>query len=260
MRFVGVIPARWQSTRFPGKMLAPIAGKPLIQWVVEGTRRSRLLDEVIVATDEKRIFDFIHDCFGEAAPGKQLRPVSAVMTRPDHPSGTDRVAEAVRSVRCDIVVNIQGDEPLVRAAIIDQLARALARDRAAVMATLAREAAAEDLGNPNVVKLIVNRQGRAIYFSRHAIPYLRDAASEPMGERLKRFRFLKHPGMYAYRRDFLLKLVKLPPSPLELAERLEQLRVIENGYAIKVVETAHDSIGVDTPEDVARVEAVLRKL
>lgn len=248
MKFIGVIPARWASTRFPAKMIALIAGKPLIQRVVEQARRSKLLDEVIVATDDKRIADCV------AAVGGR-----AVMTRPDHPSGTDRVAEVVRKIRCDIVVNIQGDEPLVSPTVIDQLARALARDRSASMATLAQAASAEDLDNANVVKMIVNRQGRAIYFSRHAIPYVRDAANESMTERLKRFRFLKHPGMYAYRRDFLLKLVRLPPSPLELAERLEQLRVIENGYAIKVVETAHASIGVDTLEDVARVEALLRK-
>jgi len=240
-------------------MLAPIAGKPLIQWVVEGARRSRLLNEVIVATDEQRILDFINGVFAKGQSDKQVRPVRAVMTRRDHPSGTDRVAEAVRRVPCDIVVNIQGDEPLVQAAVIDQLARALARDRAAVMATLAREASAEDLETPNVVKLIVNRQGRAIYFSRHAIPYVRDAANEPMDQQLKRFRFLMHPGMYAYRRDFLLRLVKLPPSPLELAERLEQLRVIENGYAIKVVQTTHQTVGVDTPDDVARVERMMKE-
>ena len=248
MKYIGVIPARWASTRFPAKMIAPIAGKPLIQRVVERARQSKLLAEVIVATDDQRIADCV------AAIGGR-----AVMTRADHPSGTDRVAEVARKIRCDIVVNIQGDEPLVEPAVIDDLARALARDRSASMATLAQEAGAQDLENPNVVKMIVNRQGRAIYFSRHAIPYLRDAAAEPVTARLKRFRFLKHPGMYAYRRDFLLKLVKLPPSPLELAERLEQLRVIENGYTIKVVETTHVSIGVDTPEDVARVESLLRK-
>lgn len=248
MKFIGVIPARWASTRFPAKMIAPIAGKPLIQHVVERARQSKLLDEVIVATDDARIADCV------AAIGGR-----AVMTRADHPSGTDRVAEVARKIRCDIVVNIQGDEPLVSPVVIDQLARALARDHSASMATLAQAASVGDLDNPNVVKMIVNRQGRAIYFSRHAIPYVRDAANESMTERLKRFRFLKHPGMYAYRRDFLLKLVRLPPSPLELAERLEQLRVIENGYAIKVVETTHTSVGVDMPEDVARVEALLRK-
>ena len=248
MKYIGVIPARWASTRFPAKMIAPIAGKPLIQRVVERARQSKLLAEVIVATDDQRIADCV------AAIGGR-----AVMTRADHPSGTDRVAEVARKIRCDIVVNIQGDEPLVEPAVIDDLARALARDRSASMATLAQEAGAQDLENPNVVKMIVNRQGRAIYFSRHAIPYVRDAASEPVTARLKQFRFLKHPGMYAYRRDFLLRLVRLPPSPLELAERLEQLRVIENGYTIKVVETTHASVGVDTPEDVARVESLLRK-
>ena len=251
MKYLGVIPARWASTRFPAKMIASIAGKPLIQWVVERASQSRLLDEIVVATDDERIASVV------AKAG--VANARAVMTRPDHPSGTDRVAEVARKIRCDVVVNIQGDEPLVQPAMIDQLARSLARDREAVMATLAKAAAAEDIDNPNVVKLIVNRQGRAIYFSRHAIPYVRDAANEPAAERLKRFRFLRHPGMYAYRRDFLLKLVKLPPSPLELAERLEQLRVIENGYTIKVVETTYDSIGVDMPEDVARVEAMMKR-
>ncbi|MBI5393799.1 MAG: 3-deoxy-manno-octulosonate cytidylyltransferase [Verrucomicrobia bacterium] len=257
MKFIGVIPARWQSTRFPGKMLTPIAGKPLIQWVAERASRSRLLSEVIVATDHQPVADCVA---AFVAADKRLRGrVRAVMTRPDHPSGTDRVAEVARKILCDIVVNIQGDEPLLQPAMIDQLARALARDRTAVMATLAKAATADELDNPNVVKLIVNRQGRAIYFSRHAIPYLRDAVKEAAGERLKRFRFLKHPGMYAYRRDFLLKLVKLPPSPLELAERLEQLRVIENGYTIKVVETKIESIGVDAPADVARVETLIKE-
>jgi len=257
MKFIGVIPARWQSTRFPGKMLAPIAGKPLIQWVAERASRSHLLSEVIVATDHRPVADCVT---AFVAADKRLRNrVRAVMTRPDHPSGTDRVAEVARKIPCDIVVNIQGDEPLVQPAMIDQLARALARDREAVMATLAKAATAGELDNPNVVKLIVNRQGRAIYFSRHAIPYLRDVAKEAAEVRLQRFRFLKHPGMYAYRRDFLLTLVKLPPSPLERAERLEQLRVIENGYAIKVVETRIESIGVDAPGDVARVESLIQE-
>ncbi len=248
MKYIGVIPARWASTRFPAKMIAPIAGKPLIQRVLERARQAKLLSEVIVATDDQRIADCVAAIGGRAG-----------MTQPDHPSCTDRVAEGARKIRCDIVVNIQGDEPLIEPCVIDSLARALAKDRSASMATLAQVAEEQDLENPNVVKMIVNRQGRAIYFSRHAIPYVRDAAAESAAKRLKRFRFLKHPGMYAYRRDFLLKLVKLPPSPLELAERLEQLRVIENGYTIKVVETAHSSIGVDTPEDVARVESLLRK-
>jgi 3-deoxy-manno-octulosonate cytidylyltransferase (CMP-KDO synthetase) len=257
VKYIGVIPARWESSRFPGKVLAPIAGKPLIQWVAERAAGSRLLSRVIVATDHQPVADFIA---GVAAADRRLAGrLSAVMTRPDHPSGTDRVAEVARKIRCDTVVNIQGDEPLVQPAMIDQLARALARDRGAVMATLAKAATAEELDNPNVVKLIANRQGRAIYFSRHAIPYLRDAVKETADERLKRFRFLKHPGMYAYRRDFLLRLVKLPPSPLELAERLEQLRVVENGYAIKVVETAIESVGVDTPQDVPRVEALMKR-
>ena len=244
MRILGVIPARYGSTRFPGKPLALIAGKPLIQHVVEQCRKARTLSDVVVATDDPRI--------AEAA-----RPFCRVeLTRPDHPSGTDRVAEVATRSEADAVVNVQGDEPLIPPAVIDAVAGALDRWEMATAATLIRRP--EDYDNPNVVKVVADAAGRALYFSRRTIPYLREAASRPVREQLAAFPFLKHLGIYGYRRDTLLRLVRWPVSPLESAEKLEQLRALEHGIAIAVVQVDYDGVGVDTPEDVARVEQVLK--
>ena len=244
MKILGLIPARYASTRFPGKPLHPIAGKPLIQHVVERCKLARSLSEVIVATDDARIRDVVRKfCRVE-------------MTRPDHPSGSDRIAEVAARCACEAVVNIQGDEPLIEPNVIDAVVAALAVNEMSTAATLIGEPTEYD--NPNVVKVVVNSAGRALYFSRRTIPYLRDAASRSVAEQLAAFPFLKHLGIYGYRRETLLRLVKYPVSPLEAAEKLEQLRALENGIAIAVVKVNYDGVGVDTQEDVARVEALLK--
>ena len=243
MKVVGIIPARYASTRFPGKPLALIAGKPLIQRVVEQCQKAKSLAEVIVATDDTRIRDLAQKfCRVE-------------MTSPAHPSGSDRIAEVVGKISCDAAVNIQGDEPLIDPSVIDSVASALTNCEMSTAATRIKNPA--ELDNPNVVKVVVNAAGRALYFSRRTIPYLREAASGSTSEQLAAFAFLKHLGIYGYRRETLLRLVKFPVSPLEVAEKLEQLRALENGIQIAVVKVDYDSVGVDTPEDVARVERLL---
>ena len=243
MKIIGIIPARFASTRFPGKPLALIAGRPLIQHVVEQCQKAKSLTEVIVATDDPRI--------GEAAQNF----CRVELTRPDHPSGSDRIAEVAARCACDAVVNIQGDEPLIDPAVIDAVANALAQNEMSTAATPIKNLS--ELDNPNVVKVVVNAAGRALYFSRRTIPYLREAASRPVPEQLAAFLFLKHLGIYGYRRETLLRLVRFPVSPLENAEKLEQLRALENGIGIAVVKVDYDSIGVDLPEDVKRVENIL---
>ena len=243
MRIIGIIPARYASTRFPGKPLALIAGKPLIQRVVEQCKQAKSLSEVIVATDDDRI----------AQVAREFCRVE--MTRADHPSGSDRIAEVASRCECDALVNIQGDEPLIEPAVIDAVAGALAREEMSTAATPI--ANATDYDNPNVVKVVVNAAGRALYFCRRTIPFLREAASRSVSEQLAAFPFLKHLGIYGYRRETLLRLVKFPVSPLENAEKLEQLRALENGIQIAVVKVDYDSVGVDAPEDVAKVEKLL---
>ncbi|HKI71269.1 MAG TPA: 3-deoxy-manno-octulosonate cytidylyltransferase [Verrucomicrobiae bacterium] len=244
MNILGIIPARHASKRFPGKPLHLIAGKPLIQRVVERCKLAKSLSEVIVATDDARIQDVAQ---------KFCR---AEMTRADHTSGSDRIAEVAARCDCDAVVNIQGDEPLIDPKVIDAVAAALADNEMSTAATLIRVPAEHD--NPNVVKVVVNSAGRALYFSRRTIPYLRDAASGSAAEQLAAFAFLKHLGIYGYRRETLLRLVKFPVSPLEAAEKLEQLRALENGIQIAVVKVNYDSVGVDTPEDAAREKKILK--
>lgn len=243
MKIIGIIPARYASTRFPGKPLALIAGKALIQRVVEQCQKAKSLAEVVVATDDERIFN----------AAKQFCRVE--MTRADHPSGSDRIAEVAQRIPCDAVVNIQGDEPLIDPAVIDAVAKALNQFEMSTAATPIKHAAEYD--NPNVVKVVVNTAGGALYFSRRTIPYLREAAHRPAAEQLGTFPFLKHLGIYGFRRETLLRLVKYPVSPLENAEKLEQLRALDNGIGIAVVKVNYDSVGVDLPEDVARVEKLL---
>lgn len=246
MKILGIIPARFGSTRFPGKPLFLIEGKPLIQHVVERCQKSKSLSEVIVATDDTRIWEVAQNfCRVE-------------MTSPDHPSGSDRIAEVAARSPCDAVVNIQGDEPLIDPAVVDAVAEALGSHGMSTAATPLREEA--DWANPNVVKVVVNAAGRALYFSRRTIPYVRDAASRSVAEQLAAFPFLKHLGIYGYRRETLLRLVQCPVSPLEKAEQLEQLRALENGIDIAVVRVDYESVGVDTPEDAARVATLLRGL
>lgn len=245
MNIIGIIPARYASTRFPGKPLHLIAGKPLVQHVVERCRGATSLSEVIVATDDERI----------AVVAREF--CSVEMTRADHPSGTDRIAEVAARLDCDAVVNVQGDEPLIAPEVIDAVAGALSETEMTTAATLVNNIS--DYSDPNVVKVVVSAAGRALYFSRRTIPFVRDLAEESPEQQLQAFPFLKHLGIYGYRCETLRRLVEFPPSPLEQAERLEQLRALENGIEIAVRPVEYEAIGVDVPEDVQRVEALLSK-
>ncbi len=241
-RTVVVIPARYQSSRFPGKPLADLHGRPMVVHVLARARQVPGIERVIVATDDARIADAVRAHGGEA-----------VMTRPDHPSGTDRLAEVAASLTCDLVVNVQGDEPLIAPAMITQAVAACAADPALPIATLRRAIdRVEDFLSPHVVKVVVDRHDDALYFSRAPVPHARDAAGPgvPAGA-------WKHVGLYVYRRTALLELAALPPSTLERVEALEQLRALEHGFRIRAVETREDSIGVDTPEDLERVRGLI---
>ena len=239
-KILGVIPARLASSRFPGKVLAQIASKPMLQHVYERASRSRYITTIIVATDDRNVFDVARNF------GARVR-----MTRSDHLSGTDRVAEVASAENCDIVVNIQGDEPLIDPDAIDAAILPMVHDSEIQMATLKKRIVdPREIADPNVVKVITDLAGDAIYFSRLPIPYQRDAGVP--GSRAVA-PYFKHIGMYLYQRDFLLGYSALPVGPLEQMERLEQLRALENGLKIRVVETDYESIGVDTPEDLERV-------
>lgn len=239
MRAVGVIPARYASSRFPGKPLADLRGRPLVQHVYERARRSKTLARVVVATDDLRIRDAVVAFGGEVQ-----------LTGLHHPSGTDRVAEVAASLSCEIVVNIQGDEPLIEPPMIDEAVSPFFVESDLIMGTVCRRLEKEEeWQSPHVVKVVRDRRGFALYFSRTPIPYARVQG---------RHSYYKHIGLYVYRREFLLTLASLAPTPLEETEQLEQLRALEYGYPIRVVETKYDSIGVDTPEDlerIARIEA-----
>ncbi len=242
---VAVIPARFGSTRFPGKSLALIQGRPMIQWVHERALRSRLVQRVVVATDDERIAAAVRAFGGEA-----------VMTSPDHATGTDRIAEVARSLACDIVVNVQGDEPLIRPEMIDEAVRPLAEDPSIEMGTLAREITdPAETADPNVVKVVLDARGFALYFSRAPIPWDRDgwAGRTELAALTASPGRYKHIGLYVYRRDFLLAYAALPQTPLEQQEKLEQLRALEHGRRIRVAVTAHDSLGVDMPDDLGKI-------
>jgi len=238
---VVVIPARYASTRLPGKVILPEikekTGKFLIEHVYDRARQAASVSRVIVATDHPKIKETVEGFGGEA-----------VLTSPDCASGTDRVAEAMEGIEAEIVVNVQGDEPEIHPEMIDTVAQLLRNDDSAQMSTLAhRIDDLRELADPNAVKVVVDLGGYAIYFSRYPIPYIRES---PAQLHVEDFPYLKHLGIYGYRREFLMAYAKLQPSRLEQAEKLEQLRAIENGYVIKCAETPHRSIGVDTPEDM----------
>jgi 3-deoxy-manno-octulosonate cytidylyltransferase (CMP-KDO synthetase) len=241
---VAVIPARYSSTRFPGKPLAALTGKPLIQHVVERARMCTSISRVVVATDDLRIHDAARD-FG----------CETIMTRADHPNGTSRIAEVAQHLDCELVVNIQGDEPELEPDLVERAIAALHADRDAVIATVASPfAEGEDPSNPNIVKCAVSLKGRALLFSRSAIPFHRDGAiAAESGEEppAPAAHPLKHVGLYVYRRAFLPTFVSLEPSPLELTESLEQLRVLEHGYSIAVALGVSHAQGIDTPEQYA---------
>lgn len=235
-----VIPARYESSRFPGKPLAVIAGRPMIEHVYRRAAGARAIARVLVATDDERICRAVEAFGGEA-----------MMTRADHATGTDRLAEVAGRLACDIIVNVQGDEPLVMPAMIEQAVAPLVADPGLQMASLRHRLAGRDeYMDPNVVKVVVDRQDYALYFSRAPIPHVRAGEATPAEA-------WRHIGLYAYRRGFLPRFAALAPTPLERRERLEQLRALEHGIRIKVVETAHAAVGVDTPADLDRVARLL---
>jgi len=241
---VGVIPARLASQRLPGKCLIPICGKPLVCWVVERALQATRLDSVVVATDDRRILEAVEGIGADA-----------VMTDPHHSSGTDRVEEAVRTRRADVVVNIQGDEPMIEPALIDALSAAMTGGASWDMATAATPIRrSEEIHDPGVVKVVFDEEGRALYFSRSVIPHVRDSGDKP--ERLLHWR---HLGVYAYRRCFLEKFVATPVCATERSEKLEQLRALHIGARIRVIETEDSGMGVDTPQDVQYVESLMRE-
>jgi 3-deoxy-manno-octulosonate cytidylyltransferase (CMP-KDO synthetase) len=247
LQFTGIIPARYASSRFPGKPLILIGNKPMIQRVYEQTRK--ILEMVWVATDDKRIFDAVLNFGGKA-----------IMTSPDHLSGTDRCAEAVTKInsgedrKTDVVINIQGDEPFIKPEQIALLMQCF-NDETVEIATLVRKVEpGEDVFNPNQPKVILNIKGDAIYFSRAAIPFIRDTEKSDWS---KKHVFYKHPGLYAYRTETLKKITLLKRSPLEISESLEQNRWIENGYFIRTAVTTWESIGIDTPDDLEKAKSLL---
>lgn len=241
MKFACVIPARYASTRLPGKPLADIAGKPMIQRVYEQVAKAKKPALIIVATDDQRVFDKVESFGG-----------MALMTQPNHPTGTDRLAEvASHHQDIDVIINVQGDEPLIDADVIDQLADLFVEDADLQMATVASPLLEEEYDEPSAVKVICNKRGDAMYFSRSLIPYPRHAFINPP---------MKHVGIYAYRRQFLLDYAKMDPTPAEETESLEQLRALENGYAIRVIKTDKRFVGVDTLEDLERVNAIFGTL
>ena len=239
-RVAVVIPARLASTRLPRKPLADICGRPMIRWVWDAARRAKGVTDVIVATDNEEIAQVV-GAFGGRA----------VMTRGDHRSGTDRVAEVARELSVDIVVNVQGDEPLLPPSALEALVARFAPSACAMGTLVHEESDPAELANPARVKVVCRADGRALYFSRSLIPHDRDGRGTG--------RYFKHLGVYAYRRDFLLELSRLPPSPLEELEQLEQLRVLENGHDILVVPVVYDGFGVDTPADLDAMRAAVKR-
>lgn len=241
MKTLCVIPARYASTRLPGKPLKDIAGKPMICRVYKRALKAQSMSEVLVATDDERILAVVKEHGGKA-----------MLTAKNHPTGTDRLAEVAAAYpEVDVIVNVQGDEPLIEPKLIDELAAVFTEDENLQMATVMTPMVSEEeKNNPNNVKVITDRNGYALYFSRSLIPYPRNDEGVPV---------YKHIGIYAYRRDFLLKYAKMAPTPLESTESLEQLRALENGYKIKVVKTDYRFVGVDTAEDLALVNKIYRE-
>jgi len=242
-KVLAVIPARFASTRFPGKIIAPLAGKPLVQHVYERTLRARHVNDALVATDDPKVVQALQP-FG----------TKVLMTRADHISGTDRIAEVAAQVDADVLVNVQGDEPLIEPDTIDDAIAPLLDDPRLPMATARHRITQPDqINNPNVVKVVCDEQGRALYFSRSPIPYIRDEQDRTPSPDC----YWQHIGLYVYRREFVMKYAKMPQTPLEKLEKLEQLRVLENGYPIAVVTTTYHCIGVDTQADLEHVRKLL---
>jgi 3-deoxy-manno-octulosonate cytidylyltransferase (CMP-KDO synthetase) len=236
------IPARFGSTRFPGKILAELAGKPIVQWVYEKAQSS-IADEIIIAADNSAVMDAVEKFGGKC-----------VMTRPDHPSGTDRIREAIQKIDCDIIINVQGDEPLIDVSTINMLIESLKNNPEIEMATVVVKADRKAVGkDPNAVKVVLNKDNSALYFSRSEVPYMREKKDD--------FPIYHHVGIYAFRRDILERFVALPPSDLEKCEKLEQLRALDNGIKIHaVISDKNNGIGIDTPEDLRKAEEIFKKL
>ncbi len=242
MKVLGVIPARYASSRFEGKALADLLGKPMIQHVYERAIKASTLDKVMVATDDQRIFDAVRRFGGE------------VTMTAEHPTGTDRIAEVARCTDAEILVNVQGDEPLIEPAMIDEAVGPILGDDGIDLGTLAHRIHSEsEYLNPNVVKVVVDRSGFAMYFSRSSIPYMKST-----GWRSDALNY-RHVGLYVYRKHTLLSFAQTPPAPFETLEGLEQLRFLESGYRMKVVETTYESVGVDTPEDLEKVRRIMMR-
>ena len=240
MKILCVIPARYASTRLPGKPLADIVGKPMIQHVYERSAQATIPQQVVVATDDEKVFQAVQQFGGKV-----------VMTSSEHQTGTDRLAEvASKYAEVDVIINVQGDEPLIDPKVIDELAQEFLNDTALQMASVMSIMDTEDYQNPNAVKVVTDLNNNALYFSRSLLPYPRVAGKANV---------YKHIGIYAYKKDFLLKFAKLEPTPLEQSESLEQLRALENGYKIKMIKTKSKFIGVDSIEDLQTVNALLRK-
>lgn len=243
MKFIGIIPARYASTRFPGKPLAMLGGRTVIQRVYE--QATAILDEAYVATDDERIFQAVEQFGGRA-----------IMTRADHKSGTDRIEEAAEKIgtQADVIINIQGDEPFIQKSQIETLMHLFDEPSTQIGTLGKRFESIEAAMNPNSPKIVTDKRGFALYFSRSIIPYVR---GKEQSEWLQHFPYLKHLGLYAYRREVLQEVTQLPQSPLEIAESLEQLRWLENGYRIRVGLTDVETVGIDTPEDLQRAEELL---
>jgi 3-deoxy-manno-octulosonate cytidylyltransferase (CMP-KDO synthetase) len=235
-----VIPARFAATRLPGKPLRIIAGKTMIQHVYEKAAAVKEADFAIVATDHQGIYDTVKSFGGQV-----------IMTSPNHQTGTDRIAEVAKQIKCDIIVNVQGDEPLIKSETIALCAKPLINNPKEVMATLKHKLfSKEEINNPNFVKVIADKNDYAIYFSRFAIPFTRNECG---------YQWYKHIGIYAYRKDFLLEYAQMAQTPLEKSESLEQLRAIENGYRIKILETEDIPVGIDTEDDLKKVQSILER-
>ena len=243
MKFIGIIPARYASTRFPGKPLAMLGGRTVIQRVYE--QATAIMDEAYVATDDERIFQAVEQFGGRA-----------IMTRADHKSGTDRIEEAAEKIgtQADVIINIQGDEPFIQKSQIETLMHLFDEPSTQIGTLGKRFESIEAAMNPNSPKIVTDKRGFALYFSRSIIPYVR---GKEQSEWLQHFPYLKHLGLYAYRREVLQEVTQLPQSPLEIAESLEQLRWLENGYRIRVGLTDVETVGIDTPEDLQRAEVFL---
>jgi len=246
MKSICIIPARYASSRLPGKPLALIDGKPMIRWVYEQAVKADKIDAVLVATDDIRIKEAV-ESFGGAA----------VLTASHLPSGTDRVAAAAENTQADVIINLQGDEPLIAPRLLTQLVEVFSDPRIQIATAVKKITVFEELMNPNVVHVVRNKENFALYFSRSAIPFLRDVPETALWP--AHHGYFKHVGIYAYRKDVLLKLRDLPQSPLEKAERLEQLRFLENGFTIYTVETSYESMSVDTMEDLQQVNKIIKE-